>query len=53
MNRPDIGEWTVTTIKHEYLETGTTVKVIGFNFPFGYDVEDKNGNRIYEIGWEI
>ena len=55
-DKPEIGQWVKTTQLHESLEgffqIGTKVKVIGIT-DRGYDIEDKYGNRICEIGWLI
>ena len=35
-----------------YFEVGTKVKIINIT-ERGYDIEDKKGNKVLEIGWEI
>ena len=53
---PKIGDWVYTKMTHSnfegYFEVGTKVKIIGIT-ERGYDIEDKNGNRVLGIGWEI
>lgn len=55
-NSIEIGDIVQTTVIHEnfagYFEIGTAVKVINIG-PRGYDIQDKDGNRITEIGWTI
>jgi len=52
-----IGTWVITSIFHEscdgYFTIGSKVKIIGVNPIRGYDIEDEEGNRMYEIGWVI
>ena len=51
-----LGDTVQTTVIHEsmagYFEIGTIVTVVGIG-DRGYDIQDKNGNRITEIGWII
>jgi hypothetical protein len=51
-----VGKWVHTTKEHEScsgkFEVGSYVKVTGIG-DRGYEIEDKNGNRMIEIGWEI
>ena len=51
----EIGDWVTTTKKVDscagYFEKGTKVKVIGISYR-GYDLEDENGNRIIETGYD-
>ena len=53
---PSIGDWVVTKMEHAncagYFEVGTKVKIINIT-ERGYDIEDKKGNKVLEIGWEI
>ena len=54
--KPQIGDWILTTKDHEscsgIMKKGTPVQIIGKN-QRGYNIEDKFGNKMYEIGWEI
>jgi hypothetical protein len=51
-----VGEWLNTTKEHSSLsgtfDINSRVRVIGVSNR-GYDIEDKNGNRMIEIGWTI
>ena len=51
-----IGDTVQTTVKHEslsgYFEIGTVVTVTHIG-DRGYSIQDKDGNRITEIGWTI
>lgn len=51
-----IGDTVQTTVIHKssagYFEIGTIVTVIGIG-DRGYDIQDKDGNRIIEIGRTI
>ena len=53
----EIGDWVITKKRHESLSgiftKGSNVKIIDINPIRGYAIEDENGNRMYEIGWEI
>lgn len=55
-NSPQVGDWVTTKREHMnslgYFEVGTKVKVTDIT-ERGYDIEDKYGNRVTEIGWEI
>lgn len=55
-NLPQVGDWVITKKIHSnfagYFEVGTKVKIINIT-ERGYDIEDKNGNQVLEIGWEI
>ena len=46
----------ITVRVHEsfsgYFEVGTEVTIIGIG-DRGYDIEDKDGHKIIEIGWKI
>ena len=52
-----IGDWVITTMRHESMAgtftAGSKVKIIGIDPIRGYAIEDKRGNEIYDIGWEI
>lgn len=54
--RFEVGEWAVTTRKVTssigYFEKGTRVRVIGRSSLHGYDLEDEDGNRIYDTGFD-
>lgn len=51
-----IGEWVTTKRSHSACSgtftVGSKVKIIGVS-ERGYDIEDLNGNHMYEIGFEI
>ena len=53
---PEIGDWVTTKRTHTNfagtMEVGTSVRVIGVT-ERGYDIADRYGNVVYEIGWEI
>lgn len=52
----EIGDWVITKKIHSnaagYMDVGTEVNIIGVGIR-GYDIEDDEGNRVLEIGWEI
>lgn len=54
---PEIGDVIKTTIIHEsmsgYFEIGTEVTIIEIDPARGYGIQDKEGNRMVEIGWII
>lgn len=54
-NEYEVGDWAYTKRKIDtfggYFEKGTEVKVIGVS-ERGYDLEDKDGNRIIETGFD-
>lgn len=54
--RFEVGEWAVTarkvTCSIGYFEKGTRVRVIGRNSLRGYDLEDEDGSRIYDTGFD-
>lgn len=56
-NTNEIGKWVITTKKHSSFvgtfSVGSRVKIIGIDPIRGYSIEDDEGNRMYEIGWEI
>ena len=56
-NSSNIGKWVITSIFHESCDgcftIGSKVKIIGVNPIRCYDIEDEEGNRMYEIGWKI
>jgi len=56
-NKPQIGDWVITTKNHSCLNgtmvKGTKVKIIDIDWMRGYGIEDEDGNRVIEIGWEI
>ena len=53
----EIGDWVVTTRNHECMLgtmlKGSVVKIIDIDPIRGYGIEDEEGNRVIEIGWEI
>ena len=55
-NTYEIGNWVYTTKIHESMDgkfpIGSRVKIIGVSNR-GYNIEDNNRNRMYEIGWII
>ena len=55
-NTHEIGDWVVTTRVHESMSgkftMGSKVKITDIG-ERGYSIEDENGNRVVEIGWEI
>lgn len=57
LNEKKIGDWVITKRYHrsigEIFTSGSKVKIIGIDSVRGYDIEDENGNKMYEIGWEI
>lgn len=52
-----IGDWVYTTKVHESLTgvftIGSYVQIIDIDPMRGYGIQDADGNRIIEIGWEI
>lgn len=56
-NTNEIGKWVITKKKHSsFIGTfpvGSRVKIIDIDPIRGYAIEDKHGNKIVEIGWEI
>jgi hypothetical protein len=56
-NTNEVGKWVVTTKEHSSFsgtfKVGSHVKIVDINPLRGYSIEDKNGNRIIEIGWTI
>ena len=54
---PEIGDQVTTKKVHSCLAgkmtRGSLVKIIGIDSMRGYSIEDKEGNRILEIGWTI
>lgn len=55
-NTYKIGDWVPTTRVHESMAgkftKGSLVKIADIG-ERGYSIEDENGNRVVEIGWEI
>ena len=55
-SRDMIGKWTKTKKSHSdcngTFTVGSDVKIIGIS-ERGYDIEDADGNRMIEIGFEI
>ena len=55
-NTHEIGNWVYTTRVHESMvgkfTKGSRVKITDIG-ERGYTIEDEDGNRICEIGWEI
>ena len=55
--RNEIGDWVITKKRHEstagVFTKGSKVKIIGIDPIRGYAIEDKRGNKMYGIGWEI
>ena len=53
----EIGNWVTTIREHRSLcgtlTAGSYVKIIGVDPVRGYAIEDKEGNRLIEIGWVI
>ena len=53
----EIGDWVITMKRHESMAgtftMGSKVKIIGIDPIRGYAIEDKRGNKMYGIGWEI
>lgn len=53
---PNVGDCVTTKRTHTNsagtMEVGTEVKIIGVGIR-GYDIEDGEGNKVLEIGWEI
>ena len=56
-NTNKIGKWVITTKEHRALigtfTVGSYVKIVDINPARGYSIEDKNDNRLVEIGWII
>ena len=56
-NTPKIGDWVTTKRVHENLlgkmTRGSRVKIVDIDQMRGYTIEDEDGNRVSEIGWEI
>ena len=56
-NSHQIGDFVVTTKQHESMEgiflKGSTVIITDIDPIRGYSIEDEDGNRMVEIGWEI
>jgi len=54
---PKIGDWVTKKRVHSCLNgkmtRGSLVKIIGIDSMRGYSIEDKEGNRVLEIGWTI
>ena len=54
---PKIGDWVTTKRVHSCLNgkmtRGSRVKIIDIDPMRGYGIEDENGNRVIEIGWDI
>ena len=52
-----IGDWVYTKKRHETLggvfTIGSYVQVIDIDPMRGYAIQDADGNRMIEIGWEI
>lgn len=52
----EVGDWVITTRNHKSLAgtmiVGTKVKIIGVG-ERGYDIEDEEGNKVIECGWEL
>ena len=52
-----IGDWVVTTQEHSALcgtfTAGSEVQIIDIDPMRGYAIQDKDGNRMIEIGWTI
>lgn len=55
-NTYEIGDWVLTTRVHESMAgkftRGSLVKITDIG-ERGYSIEDEEGNRVVEIGWEI
>ena len=54
---PKVGDWVITKKVHKSMSgkftVGSRVQVIGINPMRGYDIQDEEGHRMLEIGWEI
>ena len=52
-----VEKYVKTTKEHSSLRrtipAGSLVTIVGENKIFGYDIMDKDGNCVFEIGWEI
>ena len=52
-----IGDWVITCHNHSSLSgtmlAGSRVQIIGIDEMRGYSIQDEEGNRVIEIGWEI
>lgn len=55
-NNYNVGDWTTTRHSHSSLSgkftVGNRVKITGIG-DRGYDIEDEDGHRMCEIGWQI
>lgn len=53
----EIGDWVTTTKVHESMAgkftRGSKVQIIDIDPVRGYAIQDEDGNKMYEIGWEI
>ncbi len=53
----NIGDWTKTTMEHESLSgiftKGSKVKITDIDPIRGYSIEDEDGNKMIEIGWNV
>lgn len=56
-NTKEIGKWVITIKEHSSLIgtflVGSRVRIVDIDPMRGYTIEDKDGNRISEIGWVI
>lgn len=53
----NIGDWVITTRVHSSMRgtftTGSKVRITGIDPIRGYNIEDAEGNEMYEIGWTL
>lgn len=53
----NIGDWVTTSRVHSSMAgtftIGSKVKITGIDPIRGYNIEDNDGNKMYEIGWTI
>ena len=53
----EIGDWVKTTKVYESFAgkftKGSKVQIIDIDPVRGYAIQDEDGNKMYEIGWEI
>lgn len=56
-NTPQIGDWVITQKPHENFAgtmcVGSYVQIIDIDPVRGYGIQDEEGNKVIEIGWEI
>lgn len=54
---PKIGDVIALSRKHEscagYFEAGDVVKIVGIDPIRGFEIEDDQGNRMTEVGFEL